>query len=188
MLIRFDQWLKSGVSASELWDPGSFWAEWPHPWIPCPVSLWCLGNNICKTGNPMDLNSIWKTFDAVSYDVSRLCILMHDWYFISGYPPPWSAGWHWQQLQGVEFKPSSQSRPHEPGLQGENRIGRDRLRSEYMRSINVRELCEKCPDFVGKFNLHIEQYLRKGSTQCTQCFHTQSFTFTTQSCRTWCFS
>ena len=53
-----------------------------------------------------------------------------------------------------------------------------------MRSINVRELCENCPDFVGKFNLHIEEYLRKGSTQCTQCFHTQSFTFTTQSCRT----
>ena len=32
------------MSTSELWDPGAFWPEWPHPWLSCPVSLWCLGN------------------------------------------------------------------------------------------------------------------------------------------------
>ena len=52
----------------------------------------------------------------------------YEWHF-PGHPPPWGEGGHWQQLQGVKFEPSSQSRSDEPGLQGiEKRIGRDRVK------------------------------------------------------------
>ena len=119
---------------------------------------------------PSDLilgSHVQSLCDALVRKCPRLDFFLKSWLssplHLPGHPPPWGSGGHRQQLQRVEFKPPSQSRPHEPGLQG--KAGKRWVfgwKSEYTWSFNVLELCEICPDFVSNFNLHIEQYLRMG--------------------------